>query len=63
MAQWINVHQNNSFINLTWSCLLCNNYAKQKQLIAVKKALPSKVESMNLTGKKKDWYQVACAVK
>ena len=37
-------------------------YAKQRQLVAVIKALPSKVESMlstlNITGKKKYWYQV-----
>ena len=40
---------------------LCNKYTKQKQLGAVKRALPSKVESvlqLNLTGKNKDWYQV-----
>ena len=29
-------------------------YAKQKQPVPVKKALPSKVESMNITGKNKD---------
>ena len=40
--------------------IVCNEYAKQKQFGAVKRALPSKVESLvAITGKIKNLYQVA----